>query len=49
MPMDKVSPAISELAGRLSKEGNEDTAEAIMTTDTFAKEAAVKFTLEEGR
>jgi glutamate N-acetyltransferase / amino-acid N-acetyltransferase len=45
MPMDKVSPAISELAGRLSKEGNADTAEAIMTTDTFAKEAAVKFTL----
>jgi glutamate N-acetyltransferase/amino-acid N-acetyltransferase len=45
MPMDKVSPAISELARKLSKEGNADTAEAIMTTDTFAKEAAVKFTL----
>jgi glutamate N-acetyltransferase / amino-acid N-acetyltransferase len=45
MPMDKVSPAISELAGKLSKEGNTDTAEAIMTTDTFAKEAAVKCTI----
>jgi glutamate N-acetyltransferase/amino-acid N-acetyltransferase len=45
MPMDKVSPAISELAGKLSKDGNMDAAEAIMTTDTFAKEAAVKFTL----
>ena len=47
MPMDKVSPAISELAGKISKDGNADTAEAIMTTDTFPKEAAVKFTLGE--
>jgi glutamate N-acetyltransferase/amino-acid N-acetyltransferase len=45
MPMDKVSPAIGELAGKISKDGNVDTAEAIMTTDTFSKEAAVKFTL----
>ena len=45
MPMDKVSPAISELAAKVSKSGNADTAEAIMTTDTFPKEAAVKFTL----
>ena len=45
MPMDKVSPAISELAGKISKDGNADAAEAIMTTDTFPKEAAVKFTL----
>ena len=45
MPMDKISPAISELAGKLSKDGNVDAAEAIMTTDTFPKEAAVKFTL----
>jgi glutamate N-acetyltransferase/amino-acid N-acetyltransferase len=47
MPMDKVSPAISELARKVSKDGNGDTAEAIMTTDTFAKETAVKFTLGE--
>ena len=45
MPMGKVSPAISELARKLSKNGNADAAEAIMTTDTFPKEAAVKFTL----
>ncbi|MCX6145485.1 MAG: bifunctional glutamate N-acetyltransferase/amino-acid acetyltransferase ArgJ [Ignavibacteriales bacterium] len=45
MPMDKVSPAISKLAGKLSKQGSADTAEAIMTTDTFPKEVAVKFTL----
>lgn len=47
MPMDKVSPAIGELAGKLSKDGNADAAEAIMTTDTFPKEAGVKFTLGE--
>jgi glutamate N-acetyltransferase/amino-acid N-acetyltransferase len=45
MPMEKVSPAIAELAGKLSKDGSTDTAEAIMTTDTFAKEAAVRITL----
>jgi len=45
MPMDKISPAIAELAGKVSKNGNLDAAEAIMTTDTFAKETAVKFTL----
>ncbi|MBF8294632.1 MAG: arginine biosynthesis bifunctional protein ArgJ [Bacteroidetes bacterium] len=45
MPMDKVVPAIAELAANLSTSGNGDTAEAIMTTDTFPKEAAVHFTL----
>jgi glutamate N-acetyltransferase/amino-acid N-acetyltransferase len=45
MPMDKISPAIAELAAKVSKTGNSDAAEAIMTTDTFPKEAAVKFTL----
>jgi glutamate N-acetyltransferase/amino-acid N-acetyltransferase len=45
MPMDKVSPAIGELAQRLGKDGGGDAAEAIMTTDTFAKEAAVQFTV----
>jgi glutamate N-acetyltransferase/amino-acid N-acetyltransferase len=45
MPMDKISPAIVELATKVSKEGNSDAAEAIMTTDTFPKEVAVKFTL----
>jgi glutamate N-acetyltransferase / amino-acid N-acetyltransferase len=45
MPMEKVLPAIGELAGKLSTAGNADAAEAIMTTDTFSKEAAVHFTL----
>jgi glutamate N-acetyltransferase/amino-acid N-acetyltransferase len=45
MPMDKVVPAIAQLAGKLSTSGNGDAAEAIMTTDTFPKEAAVHFTL----
>jgi glutamate N-acetyltransferase / amino-acid N-acetyltransferase len=45
MPMEKVSPAIAELAGKLSKNGSTDAAEAIMTTDTFPKEAAVKISL----
>jgi glutamate N-acetyltransferase/amino-acid N-acetyltransferase len=45
MPMEKVSPAIGELAAKLSKEGNAGAAEAILTTDTFPKETAVKFTL----
>jgi len=45
MPMDKVVPAIAQLAAKLSMSGNGDAAEAIMTTDTFPKEAAVHFTL----
>ena len=45
MPMEKVLPAIGELAGKLGTTGNTDAAEAIMTTDTFSKEAAVHFTL----
>lgn len=45
MPMDKVVPAIAQLAAKLSTSGNGDAAEAIMTTDTFPKEAAVHFTL----
>ncbi len=45
MPMDKVIPAIGELAKMLSRSGNKDAAEAIMTTDTYPKEVAVQFTL----
>jgi len=45
MPMEKVLPAIGELAKSLSRTGSRDAAEAIMTTDTFSKEAAVRFTL----
>lgn len=45
MPMEKVFPAIKELASGLSRSGNKDVAEAIMTTDTYPKEIAVQFTL----
>ncbi|MBF7083444.1 bifunctional glutamate N-acetyltransferase/amino-acid acetyltransferase ArgJ [Desulfallas sp. Bu1-1] len=46
LPMDKVLPGIERAVAELSREGCSDAAEAIMTTDTFAKEAAV--TLELG-
>ncbi|MEX0736601.1 MAG: bifunctional glutamate N-acetyltransferase/amino-acid acetyltransferase ArgJ [Bacteroidota bacterium] len=45
MPMEKVLPAMKELASGLSRSGNKDVAEAIMTTDTYPKEVAVQFTL----
>ncbi|MBI3587532.1 MAG: bifunctional glutamate N-acetyltransferase/amino-acid acetyltransferase ArgJ [Ignavibacteriales bacterium] len=45
MPMDKITPAIKQLSAQLHRAGNKDTAEAIMTTDTYPKEVAVKFTL----
>lgn len=42
LPMDKISRGIKVLAGRLESKGGHAAAEAIMTTDTFAKEKAVK-------
>jgi glutamate N-acetyltransferase/amino-acid N-acetyltransferase len=45
LPMQKILAAIPELARKLSRSGNSDAAESIMTTDTYPKEAAVKFTL----
>lgn len=45
MPMEKIVPAIGELTKNLSREGSKDAADAIMTTDTFSKEVAVRFTL----
>ena len=43
LPMDKVTSGISQLATQLSPLGHADAAEAIMTTDTYMKEAAVRF------
>jgi len=40
MPMDKVLPGILKAAGDMSAVGGTMAAEAIMTTDTFPKEAA---------
>ena len=48
MPMDVVNAGIQELASSLSREGGENAARAIMTTDTFPKSFAVKVPLSTG-
>ena len=45
MPMDKVIPGVREAAGRVVPDGGPLAAQAIMTTDTFLKEFAVRFEL----
>lgn len=40
--LDAILAGIPKLAGKLSVEGSQDAAEAIMTTDTIRKEAAVQ-------
>ncbi len=45
LPMDKVTAGIHDAAGQLHDGDCADAAEAIMTTDTFPKSAAVEFTL----
>jgi glutamate N-acetyltransferase/amino-acid N-acetyltransferase len=45
LPMEKILAGVKDLAAKLSRSGNKDVAEAIMTTDTRPKEVAVKFTL----
>jgi glutamate N-acetyltransferase/amino-acid N-acetyltransferase len=46
LPMDKIAAGIQQLAGQLSSTGSKDAAEAIMTTDTYLKEAAVRFAVK---
>jgi len=41
--MEKLIPGIGEAVSKLSKDGGNDAAKAIMTTDTFEKEKAVEF------
>ncbi len=43
LPMDVITPGIETLATQLTSTGSDDAAEAIMTTDTFAKTYAVSF------
>jgi glutamate N-acetyltransferase/amino-acid N-acetyltransferase len=43
LPMEKIGQGIRDLSIKLSKDGNKDAAEAIMTTDLFPKECAVQF------
>jgi glutamate N-acetyltransferase/amino-acid N-acetyltransferase len=45
LPMDRILDGIRQLSTQLTPAGNKEAAEAIMTTDTFPKEAAVRFTL----
>lgn len=45
MPMDRILPGIGKAVAELSREGGQDAAEAIMTTDTALKECAVSFDL----
>lgn len=42
MPMEKIRPAIKEAGARLSSDGGDNAAAAIMTTDTFLKKIAVR-------
>ena len=49
LPMNKIEHGIKELATKISSNGNKDASEAILTTDTFAKEYACKVTLNDGK
>jgi glutamate N-acetyltransferase / amino-acid N-acetyltransferase len=42
LPMDKIRPALPKLVKALSPQGSRAAAEGIMTTDTHAKEAALR-------
>lgn len=46
LPVEKILKALPELVKGLGREGHRAAAEAIMTTDTVPKEAAVEFLLE---
>lgn len=45
LPIDRITDGIAQLAPDISRAGGHESAEAIMTTDTFAKECAVRFIL----
>jgi glutamate N-acetyltransferase / amino-acid N-acetyltransferase len=47
LPLDTVLSGIEQAASALRDDGGADAAEAIRTTDTFAKESAVSFTVGE--
>ncbi len=46
LPIEPFERTVPQLAGIMSKEGGTDAAEAIMTTDTVKKEAAVEIELD---
>jgi glutamate N-acetyltransferase/amino-acid N-acetyltransferase len=45
LPMERVGPGIAEAAAMLDASGHSSAAEAIMTTDKFAKELSVRVTI----
>ena len=45
LPMENITNGIRELSTKLATDGNKDAAEAIMTTDIFSKECAIRFSL----
>ena len=45
LPMENIAKGIQELSTKLSASGHKDAAEAIMTTDIFSKECALRFSL----
>jgi len=45
LPMERITPGILALAKGITRNGGHDAAEAILTTDTYAKEVAVTFSL----
>ena len=46
LSIEPIKAGIPDLVAQLSKGGNENAAEGIMTTDTFKKEIAVSFTID---
>lgn len=48
LPMDVIEPAIPKVAAALRPDGGAEAAEAMMTTDTFAKHAAFEVPLSTG-
>ena len=46
LPIEKIEISIAELPAALKKNGSKRAAEAIMTSDTFAKEFAVEFEVD---
>ena len=46
LPIEKMEATIATLPGALTKDGSRRAAEAIMTSDTFAKEIAVEFEID---
>ena len=45
LPMENITKGIQDLSTKLSVSGHNDAAEAIMTTDIFSKECAMRFPL----